>query len=50
MTSAAASHRLSGVRVGVAVGLFVAFLLHGYVVVRVAIALISMGEFVREAR
>lgn len=71
MTSAAASHRLSGarvtasehdllgpvldvgrdgVRVGVTVGLFVAFLLHGYVVVRVAIALISMGEFVREAR
>jgi protein TonB len=39
-----------GVRAGAAVGLFVAFLLHGYVVVRVAIALISMGEFVREAR
>jgi protein TonB len=40
----------NGVRMGLTIGVVVAFLLHGYVIVRVAIALISMGQFVREAR
>ncbi len=40
----------SGVRMGLTIGVVVALLLHGYVVLRVAIALISMGQFVREAR
>lgn len=40
----------SGVRGGLAIGAVVALLLHGYVVLRVAIALISMAQFVREAR
>ncbi len=38
------------IRVGLGIGVTIAALVHGYVVVRVAVALLSMGEFVREAR
>lgn len=40
----------SGVRRGLAVGAGVAAIVHGYLIMRVAVALISMGHFVRDAR
>jgi protein TonB len=40
----------TGVRRGLVIGIALAFVVHGYLVARVALALIDMGHFVRDAR